>query len=114
LLGAKVNHENCSSSRVAFAGDTPASTDIATADLLFNESQSRIGLSVSASGLEKVLSNVSAKAVPHTHIGFVRTENFSITVNDEVLSWPIAELHDLWFNSIRRAVESDSEPLPSL
>ena len=114
LLGAQVNLENCSSSRVGFAGDTPASTDIATADLLFNESQSRIVLSVSASDLEKVLSDVSAKAVPHTHIGFVRTENFSITVNDEVLSWPIAELHDLWFNSIRRAVESDSEPLPSL
>src|SRR5439155_19161152 len=113
----------CSGSRVGCAGDTPASTDTsraddtaqtdaATADLLFNESQSRIVLSVSAADLEKVLSELSAKAVPHSHIGFVRTENLSITVNGEGLRWPIAELHDLWFNSIRRAVENDSEPLP--
>src|SRR5438477_8182871 len=125
LLGAQINLETCSGSRVGCAGDTPASTDTGraddtshkdavTADLLFNESQSRIVLSVSATDLEKVLSELSAKAVPHTHIGFVRTENLSFTVNGEVLSWPIAELHDLWFNSIRRSVENDSEPLPSL
>jgi phosphoribosylformylglycinamidine synthase subunit PurL len=105
LLGAQINLEACGK---------PASTGTATADLLFNESQSRIVLSVSATDLEKVLSELSAKAVPHMHIGFVRTENLSITVNGEVLSWRIAELHDLWFNSIRRAVENDSEPLPSL
>ena len=61
-----------------------------------------------------MLSELSAKAVPHAHIGSVSAENLNIAVNGEVLSWPIAELHDVWFNSIRRAVESDSEPLPSL
>jgi len=71
-------------------------------------------ISVSASDLEKVLSELSAKALPHAHIGSVSRENLNIAVNDDILRWPIAELHDLWFNSIRRAVESDSEPLPSL
>src|SRR6267143_1353141 len=120
LLGAET--ELCShgsANRADDAGDTPAATDAshrgaATIDLLFNESQSRIVISVSASDLEKVLSKLSAKAVPHAHIGSVSADNLNIAVNDDVLNWPIAELQDLWFNSIRRAVESDSEPLPSL
>jgi phosphoribosylformylglycinamidine synthase II len=114
LLAAQIDLANCSGSRTGCAGDTPASTDATTVDLLFNESQSRIVISVSASDLEKVLSKLSAKAVPHAHIGSVSADNLNIAVNDDVLNWPIAELHDLWFNSIRRAVESDSEPLPSL
>jgi phosphoribosylformylglycinamidine synthase II len=112
LLGAHINLGNCRGSRAACAGDTPASTD--TADLLFNESQSRIIISVSANDLEKTLSELSKKSVPHTRIGSVTTGDLNVAVNDDVLTWPIAELHDLWFNSIRRAVESDSEPLPSL
>jgi phosphoribosylformylglycinamidine synthase len=110
LLGAQINLCSHGSASRADASHR----DAAAADLLFNESQSRIVLSVSASNLEKVLSELSAKAVPRAHIGSVSAENLSIAVNGEVLSWPIAELYDVWFNSIRRAVESDSEPLPSL
>jgi phosphoribosylformylglycinamidine synthase len=110
LLGAQINLCSHGSASRADASHR----DAAAADLLFNESQSRIVLSVSASDLEKVLSELSAKAVPRAHIGSVSAENLSIAVNGEVLSWPIAELYDVWFNSIRRAVESDSEPLPSL
>ena len=111
LLGAQI--DLCSHGSASRA-DNASHRDAATADLLFNESQSRIVLSVSASDLEKVLSELSAKAMPHAHIGSVSAENLNIAVNGEVVSWPIAELHDVWFNSIRRAVESDSEPLPSL
>jgi len=41
-------------------------------------------------------------------------DDLRISVCGQNLSWRIAELHDLWWNAIRRAVESDSEPIPSL
>jgi hypothetical protein len=28
--------------------------------------------------------------------------------------WSIADLYDDWFNAIRRAVETETEPVPSL
>src|SRR5438477_51917 len=111
LLGAQVNL--CSHGSVSRADDA-SHRDAATVDILYNEAQSRIIISVAEGDLEKVLSELSAKAVPHTHIGSVSAENLNIVVNDDALIWPIAELHDLWFNSIRHAVENDSEPLPSL
>jgi hypothetical protein len=38
-----------------------------------------------------------------------------VGVAGEKFSWPIADLYDDWWGSIRRAVESDvSEPIPSL
>ena len=111
LLGAQLNL--CGD--IAVTCENGAShTHAATVDLLFNESQSRIIISVSPDNLEKTLSELSAKSVPHMHIGSVTTNDLNIAVNDGPLKWSIAELHDLWFNAIRRAVESDSEPLPSL
>jgi phosphoribosylformylglycinamidine synthase len=107
LLGAEINFENR-----GCAGDTPASTDATT--LLFNEAQSRIIISCEPRNTERVLSELKSKNIPHAQIGSVITDSLRVTVNGENLNWTIAELHDLWWNSIRRAVESDSEPIPSL
>ena len=107
LLGAEIGLENR-----GCAGDTPASTDAAT--VLFNEAQSRIIISCDPKNTERVLSELKSKNIPHAQIGSVITDSLRVTVNDENLSWRVAELHDLWWNSIRRAVESDSEPIPSL
>jgi phosphoribosylformylglycinamidine synthase II len=107
LFGAEINFENR-----GCAGDTPASTDAAT--LLFNEAQSRVIISCEPKNTERVLSELKSKNIPHAQIGSVITDSLRVTVNDENLSWRVAELHDLWWNSIRRAVESDSEPIPSL
>src|SRR6266446_6099924 len=107
LFGAEINFENR-----GCAGETPASTDAAT--LLFNEAQSRVIISCEPKNTERVLSELKSKNVPHAQIGSVITDSLRVTVNDENLSWRVAELHDLWWNSIRRAVESDSEPIPSL
>jgi len=107
LFGAEINFENCGCAR-----DTRASTDATT--LLFNEAQSRVIISCEPKNTERVLSELKSKNIPHAQIGSVITESLRVTVNGENLSWRVAELHDLWWNSIRRAVESDSEPIPSL
>jgi phosphoribosylformylglycinamidine synthase len=107
LFGAEINFENR-----ACAGDTPASTDATT--LLFNEAQSRVIISCEPKNTAQVLSELKSKNVPHAQIGSVITDSLRATVNGENLSWRVAELHDLWWNSIRRAVESDSDSIPSL
>jgi phosphoribosylformylglycinamidine synthase len=107
LFGAEINFENR-----GCAGETPPSTDAAT--LLFNEAQSRVIISCEPKNTERVLSELKSENIPHAQIGSVITDSLRVAVNDENLSWRVAELHDLWWNSIRRAVESDSEPIPSL
>jgi phosphoribosylformylglycinamidine synthase II len=103
LLGAEIGLENCGDSH---AGCPPA--------FLFNEAQSRIIISCDPKNAEQVLSELKSKNIPHGRIGAVIADDLRISVNGENLSWPVAELHDLWWNAIRRAVESDSEPIPSL
>jgi phosphoribosylformylglycinamidine synthase len=81
---------------------------------LFNESQSRIVISCAANNAEKVVSMLQAKNVPHNRLGEVTTETLSIKASGSELAWPIEALYDDWFNAIRRAVESDAEPVRSL
>jgi phosphoribosylformylglycinamidine synthase II len=109
LLGADVNI-----SQKINAADTTATTALGMAALLFNEAQSRIIISCEAKDARRVLSELESKKVPHAQLGSVTVDNLSITAASEKLVWPIAELYDLWWNSIRRAVESNSEPIPSL
>jgi len=112
LLGAEIGLKNCGGSRDGCAGDTPASTDATT--LLFNEAQSRIIISCDPENAPRILSELKSKNVPHAQLGTVTANELRISVNGENLTWPVAGLHDLWWNSIRRTVESNSEPIPSL
>jgi len=91
------------------AGDTPATT-------LFNESQSRIVISVTPENLEKTMSILQKGDVPHQRLGTVTGDELRIGANTENFRWPITDLYDDWWNSIRRLVESDSsaERIPSL
>jgi phosphoribosylformylglycinamidine synthase subunit PurL len=82
--------------------------------ILFNEAQSRIIVSCDPENAEQILSELKSTNIPHARIGSVIRSDLRISVKGENFRWPIAELHDLWWNSIRRAVESDSEPIPSL
>jgi phosphoribosylformylglycinamidine (FGAM) synthase-like enzyme len=77
---------------------------------LFNESQSRIVISCTPNDAEKISATLRAKNVPNRRLGEVSRDTLSI--ND--FSWPIAEIYDDWFNAIRRAVESEAEPVRSL
>jgi phosphoribosylformylglycinamidine synthase subunit PurL len=88
---------------------------VATEEILFNESQSRIVISVAAENLDKIIAKLRERGVPHLHLGEVTGDELRIRANDETFRWPVPELYDGWWNTIRRAIESDSaERLPSL
>jgi phosphoribosylformylglycinamidine synthase len=89
------------------ADDTSATT------VLFNESQSRIVISVAPADLEKTIAVLRDDEVPFQQVGVVRTDELVIRVDEEIFHWPIASLHNDWFNAIRRAVEEE-ETIPSL
>ncbi|MFL6568541.1 MAG: AIR synthase related protein, partial [Chthoniobacterales bacterium] len=73
---------------------------------LFGEAQSRIVISVNPENLEAVRSRLTS--VPFSVLGKVTGDELRIRVAEEDFRWPIAELHDLWFNSIARIMESDA------
>jgi phosphoribosylformylglycinamidine synthase len=81
--------------------------------VLFGEAQSRILISVRPEKLEAV--RLGLTSVPFAELGRVGGPDLRIETLDEAYRWPIAELHDLWFNAIARAVTSDSanEALPA-
>jgi phosphoribosylformylglycinamidine synthase subunit PurL len=106
LLGAEINCSRCP------VGDAQAShRDAAT--VLFNESQSRIVISVAPGDLEKAISILSEDAVPFQQLGTVSPGDLCIRVDEQVFRWPVASLYDDWFNAIRCAVE-EQESIPSL
>jgi phosphoribosylformylglycinamidine synthase subunit PurL len=90
------------------AGDSAATT------VLFNESQSRIVVSVANEELQKTMSILQERQVPFQELGRVGGEELRIRIDDEKFSWPITDLYDDWLNAIRRAVEDEAERIPSL
>ena len=100
LLGADVELKNADSSVVA----------------LFNESQSRIVISVAPENLEQTTSILGKSRLPFQQLGKVGGDELRIRVGSQDFRWPIADLYVDWWNSIRRAIESDTcaEGIPSL
>jgi phosphoribosylformylglycinamidine synthase II len=107
LLGADIC---CSHGPMGGRGKTSHS-DVAT--VLFNESQSRIVISVKPANLDNTISMLRERKVPFQHLGKVGGDQLQVQVNDEKFAWSIADLYDDWWNSIRRAVEEE-ESIPSL
>jgi len=99
LLGADLNLK---------AADTPATT------VLFDESQSRIVISVARADLEKTVSLLREQGVLFQELGEVGGDTLSIRVNGETFRWQVADLYDDWWNAIRRTVEDERERIPSL
>jgi phosphoribosylformylglycinamidine synthase subunit PurL len=90
--------------------------DMSAATVLFNESQSRIVISVVPESVKKTIAMLGERGVPFQQLGKVGGVQLRIQVNKQQFVWPIAELYDDWWKSIRRLVESDSsaERIPSL
>ena len=101
---------------VSGAGNSERAAGTAAATMLFNESQSRIVISVAPENLERTMSILEKAGVPFAQLGKVGGDQLCIEVAGEKFSWPIADLYDDWWNSIRRLVESDTcaEGIPSL
>jgi phosphoribosylformylglycinamidine synthase len=101
LFGVEIDFE---------AGDTPATT------MLFNESQSRIVISVAPENLQMTMSILQEGRIPFRQLGRVGGDQVRIRIGNEEFPWPIGDLYDDWWNAIRRAVESDlaAERIPTL
>jgi phosphoribosylformylglycinamidine (FGAM) synthase-like enzyme len=89
-------------------------TRATTPQFLFNESQSRIVISVIADDAEKTMSILRERGVPSRQLGKVGGDELRIAINEETFRWPIVDLYDDWFNAIRRTVEGETERIPSL
>src|SRR5438067_5804704 len=89
------------------AGDTPAAT------VLFNESQSRIIISVTPENLDNAIAMLRERDVPFQQLGKVGGDELQIRIDQQTFRWRVAEIYDEWWNAIRRAVEQD-ESIPSL
>jgi phosphoribosylformylglycinamidine synthase subunit PurL len=112
-FGAEIDLGDCShgpAGRPEETGHRPVATT------LFNESQSRIIISVAPENVDKTMSILRERGVPFQQLGKVGGDQLRIRVNAQTFAWPIADLYDDWWNSIRRLVESDSsaERIPSL
>ena len=100
--------ENSASGGLSPSEPDPLSTAI-KADrlnaLLFGETQGRIIISVAAIDAVKVLARANILGVPAAWIGMVGGDSLKIKIPASELSWQVTELHDLWWNSIARAMK---------
>jgi phosphoribosylformylglycinamidine synthase len=80
---------------------------------LFNESQSRIVISVTPQNLDRAIAMLREHDVPSQQLGKVGGDELQIRIDEQTFRWRVAEIYDEWWNAIRRAVEQD-ESIPSL
>jgi phosphoribosylformylglycinamidine synthase len=106
--------ESCFNSEKLFAADVDLGTSPSVIATLFNESQSRIVISVSPNDAEKTMSILRERGVPFQQLGKVGGNELRIRVNGETFAWPIVDLHHDWRNAIRCAIEENAERIPSL
>lgn len=72
---------------------------------LFGETQSRVVVSCAELDATKILERAKLMGVPAVRIGTVGGDALTIKAGDQELSAPVADLHDIWWNSLRRAME---------
>src|SRR6266700_4227930 len=102
LLGAEINVAHASGLR------TDQNRKLEACATLFNESQSRIVISVAANNMGRTMSTLRQYGVPFRQLGKVGGDELRIRVNEETFRWPLAGLYDDWFNAIRRAVDDET------
>jgi phosphoribosylformylglycinamidine synthase len=72
--------------------------------LLFGETQSRVVVSCAALHATRVLERARLLGVPGRRLGTVGGNHLTITTPAATLTAPVAELYDLWWHSIARAM----------
>jgi phosphoribosylformylglycinamidine synthase len=101
--GARTNVSGvlAQSGGIAASSGTPA---LRLDALLFGEAQGRVIISVSGVNAGKVLAQAKILGVPAARIGTVGGGMLQIKTPGATLSCELHELHDLWWNSIARAM----------
>jgi len=107
LFGADVD---CSHGPAGRPNETSHSE---AATVLFNESQSRILISVTPENLDNAIAMLRERDVPFQQLGKVGGDELQIRIDEQTFRWRVAEIYGDWWNAIRRAVEQD-ESIPSL
>jgi len=73
--------------------------------LLFGESQARVVITTAALDAIKAVERARLLGVPAVRIGVVGGDQLAIKTPDSEFACPVSELHDLWWNSIARAMK---------
>jgi phosphoribosylformylglycinamidine synthase len=73
--------------------------------LLFGETQSRVLISVANSNAGEVLRRAKDGNVSAARLGTVGGASLKMKIAKRELTWDLRELHDLWWNSITRAMK---------
>ncbi|HEY3899397.1 MAG TPA: phosphoribosylformylglycinamidine synthase subunit PurL [Chthoniobacter sp.] len=79
-------------------------TGLRADQLLFNETQGRIVLSIKPTDVATVIMLLELRGVPARRIGTVGGNFLKITADGESFAWPIAELRTAWYDSIAKAM----------
>jgi phosphoribosylformylglycinamidine synthase subunit PurL len=85
-------------------GEPAKSPMIRLDSLLFGETQSRIVITTSALDAVKVVERAKILGVKAIRVGTVGGDKLTILRDTQEFSWPVAELYDLWWNSIAQTM----------
>ena len=105
LIGATLDFSVANGGNEQNAALSKAAASLRLDALLFGETQSRIIVSTSAHHAVKVLGQARALGISAAQIGKVGGDQLIIKAPQGEFTWPVAELHDLWWNSIARAMK---------
>ena len=76
-------------------------------EILFNESQSRIVISIVPENAQAVLQLCQSRGLPAHQLGTVGGDHLQITAGEATLRWPIEEIYHDWYDSIANAVSGE-------
>jgi phosphoribosylformylglycinamidine synthase len=108
LIGAEIDLTRLTSSAAeGQSGETPPQSKPAPRldALLFGETQTRIVISTDKLDAVKVIERAKLLGIPAVRIGTVGGDTLALNTLAAKFSWPVTELHDLWWNSIARAMK---------
>ena len=104
LIGAQIDLTTLA----VIPGDSPT---LRLDALLFGEAQGRVIITVAALNAGKVLAQAKILGITASRIGTVGGGAFQIKTPGTTLSCDLLELHDLWWNSIARAMRNGKQIL---
>ena len=110
LIGAQIDLTAVAASRESAGNQDKSaalSRDAATCRLdalLFGETQSRVVITCKPLDAVKVVERAKLMGVPAAPIGKVGGDKLAVKAAGDEFSAPVAELHDVWWNSIARAM----------